>query len=1206
MAGSMSNFASQAVLKRKRTVDISDLQNSASPSTAEQTATDSNAEPQYEPSEALNNKFNTRRARSTELSPFTQTNNKGTDSNSTKTSRAPRQPRKPKASSKRTPSAPWPDEFKDLARTHRALNLVYTFCCTRKHFATTFNNIKNAVQAQLGGKSELTVEDIARMKALLPRAMRLEYVDEARLKVMAVGENEMLDYKLRGFEDGSMGQNNWMGTDGGEGTDAEGIMEVLFFEFLDGDLKRETQPVRRKTKEEDLRMPLYSQKQMLKLIEKRNTKFSDAVDAFLVECEDEGLEPVEQLEHKKDMMVPSPPDSGVDTPAAILASSKPQLPREIPRERKSIAEIIEEIRELDWYSAQIVPDGHRAFDAQPSVYGNLLFQLTQNMVDALYNTKGITQFYSHQAEAINHLHEGHNVIVATSTNSGKSLIYQVPMLHELEKDHNSRGMYIFPTKALAQDQRRSLKDLLQYMDGLQETVVETFDGDTPMEDRNLIREEARIIFTNPDMLHITILSRESAWRTFLQNLKFVVVDELHVYNGLFGSHVALIIRRLRRLCAAVGNQNVKFISCSATVANPEEHMKAVFGIDDVKLIDFDGSPSGRKEFLCWNTPFKDPGDPTSGRGDCVAETAKLFCQLIARGVRVIAFCRVRRLCEILLQAVRNEFHNLERPEISKLVMGYRGGYSPQDRRRIEKEMFEGQLMGIVATNALELGVDIGSLDAVITLGFPYSISNLRQQSGRAGRRNKDSLSVLVGDKYPTDQYYMKNPSELFTKPNCELQIDLANELILEGHVQCAAFEMPIQPNQDSVYFGEKLPSLAATRLVKDEFGFYHCHERFRPQPSRYVSIRDTEDQHFAVIDTTHARNVVLEEVEASRAFFTIYEGGIFLHQGQTYLVQELNTDRRFARVVRVHVDWTTMQRDYTDIDPIETEAMRLTSDKGPSSSSSSPPSHVYYGSVQIHAVVYGYFKIDKRGRILDAVAVDNPPIDIVTKGIWLDVPKRALDILDSRRLNIAAAIHAAEHAVLSLLPTFVISSPGDVRTECKVAKKELGKNLKLANETPTGNANINAHRPRTQKTRDLQPPSRKRPARLTFYDAKGGFCGSGIAGKALEFIDVLIRRAISRIESCHCITPQGCIECVCDERCKEMNVVMSKAGASVVLRCLLGLEVDVDALPWGEKYFEDEGVDGGSSGVGGELAGGLETVVEAQKIPWKRGYSPPL
>ncbi|KAL2831626.1 hypothetical protein BJY01DRAFT_254207 [Aspergillus pseudoustus] len=1090
---------------------------------------------------------------------------------------------------KRKPNSPWPDTFTKLSRTHRALNLVYTFCCTRKHFATTFENIKKAVQAQTSGEP-LSVDDIARVKVLIPGAIRLEYVDEAKLEVLSAGERE----EVKGFGRGSGGID--------VEEEVEPAMQALLFEFLDGDLKREKKgsPVR-KDKEEDMKMPVFSQKQMLSLIEKRNQKFSDAVDAFLVRCEDESLDPIMMLESEKDAYIPIPPDADDNAPAACNPS---RILGPIPKDRKTMAEIIDEIRAQDWYTGQIVPEGHRAFDAQPAIYGDLKFALSQDLVNALYNTKGITRIYSHQAEAINHLHDGQNVIVSTSTSSGKSLIYQVPMLHELEQDPNSRGLYIFPTKALAQDQKRSMQELLQYLDGLQGTLVETFDGDTPMANRNAIREDARIIFTNPDMLHITILPQESAWRSFLQNLKFVVVDELHVYNGLFGSHVAFIMRRLRRICSAVGNRHVRFISCSATVANPEDHMKAIFGVDDVQLIDFDGSPCGRKEFLCWNTPYKDPADPTSGRGDSVAETARLFCQLILRGARVIAFCRIRKLCEVLLQAVRNECNRLGRAEIGKLIMGYRGGYSPQDRRRIESEMFQGQLVGIVATNALELGVDIGSLDAVITLGFPYSISNLRQQSGRAGRRNKDSLSILVGDRYPTDQYYMRNPEELFSKPNCELQVDLLNELVLEGHIQCAAFEMPIKPDSDQVYFGSQLAEVAATRLIPDAMGYYHCHDRFRPQPSRCVPIRDTEDQHFAVIDTTNARNVVLEEVEASRAFFTLYEGGIFLHQGQTFLVKELNPDRFFARVVRVHVDWNTMQRDFTDIDPIETEHMRIidctraanngtTEDQGRSAPDTN--SRAFFGTVRIHAVVYGFFKVDKRGRVLDAVAVDNPPIDLLTKGMWLDVPKRALEILESRRLNIAAAIHAAEHAVLSLLPSFVISSPGDVRTECKVAKKELGKGLKRARAQRRGQ-NVNLDEVGEDELEDkiekLRPPARQRPARLTFYDAKGGSCGSGIARKAFEFVDSLLRRAVARIEACICITPKGCLECVCDERCKEMNSVMSKAGAAVVLRCLLGWEVDVDSLPWGE--VDEDGVD-----ELGELAGGLETVILASEIPWR-------
>ncbi|KAI9756664.1 MAG: hypothetical protein M4579_003753 [Chaenotheca gracillima] len=1051
------------------------------------------------------------------------------------------------ASSMVTSDIPWPAYFTTLAQVHRALNLVFTFCCTRKHLATTFDNIKSTVEGHI--KRHLSIEEVAQIKTLVPRAINFAYVDEAMLQVYTLGDQEGIKqgraneiYHIKPPEERNQA---------GQRQDHD----VLLFEFIDGDLKRQVQHAKtgeptkptRKLREEDLKMPVFSQKQMTNLINKRNTKFTSAVNAFLNQCAEEGIEPVEHLLRESELYIPSQSRSRSLTPASQTRGSS-TLPPTIPRDRKTIADIISEIKENEWYTAQIVPDGHRVFDPQPPVYGELNFRLSQKMIDALYNVKNITQIYSHQADAINSLNEGEHVIVSTSTSSGKSLIYQIPVLHELERDINTRAMYIFPTKALAQDQRRSLKDLLRCMEGLEDIIVETFDGDTPKENRNLIRDEGRIIFTNPDMLHITILPQEAAWRSFLQNLKYVVVDELHVYNGLFGSHIAFIMRRLRRICAAVGNRHVKFISCSATVANPEEHMKTIFGIDKVRLIDFDGSPSGRKEFVCWNTPFKDPGDPTSGRGDAMAESAKLFCQLILRGVRVIAFCRIRKQCEILVGAVKSELLSLEKSEVMARVMGYRGGYTPQDRRRIEKEMFEGKLMGIIATNALELGIDIGSLDAVVTVGFPYTIANLRQQSGRAGRRNKDSLSVLVGDCFPTDQYYMENPDEIFTKPNCELQVDLENMLVLEGHIQCAAYEMPIRPKEDEVYFGKAIHEVAEGRMIKDPQGFYHCNERFRPYPSKFVAIRDTEDGHFAIVDITNGRNVVLEEVEPSRAFFTIYEGGIFLHQGNTYLVKEFSPDSQLAKVELVKVDWTTQQRDYTDIDPIETEAIR----RIPGSLS-----RAFFGAIKVRAVVFGFFKIDKKRRILDAVQVDNPPIEIFSKGMWLDVPKKAIEILNSRRLNVAGAIHAAEHAILSLMPNFVISMPGDVRTECKVAIKEFAK----------------------------KETSRKRPARLTFYDAKGGAGGSGIAAKAFEFVDLLLRQACERVAACHC--EEGCVECVCSERCKEQNIVMSKAGSEVILKTLLNREIDIDALPWGP---EDESV-----------PAGIETVVVAEEVRPRRG-----
>ncbi|OAL47879.1 P-loop containing nucleoside triphosphate hydrolase protein [Pyrenochaeta sp. DS3sAY3a] len=1037
-------------------------------------------------------------------------------------------------------SIPWPEHFTKLAQVHRALNLVYTFCCTRKSLATTLDNLRATVEGHI--KRELLIEDIAQITALIPKAINFAYVDEAMLQINLMGSEDNLngrraqDYAIMMPE-----------PEKGEHT------EVLLFEFIDGDLKRQVQhkktgePTKATTKlrNEDLKMPVFSQKQMMNLIEKRNVKFTSAVNAFMNQCAEENVDAVDKIKEISAAFIPYPSESRASTPGP----ERSKIPTTIPTERKSIPEILNEIKTLEWYTGQIVPNGHRVFDPQEPIYGDLNFAMSQNLVNALYNTRNIEQLYAHQAEAINNLADGHHVIVSTSTSSGKSLIYQIPVLHQLEQDPDTRAMYIFPTKALAQDQRKSMKELLRFMSGLENTLVETFDGDTPMADRNYIRDEARIIFTNPDMLHITILPQEDAWRTFLQNLRFVVVDELHVYNGLFGAHMAFIMRRLRRICAALGNRHVKFISCSATVANPEEHMKTIFGVDEVQLTDFDGSPAGRKEFLCWNTPFKDPGDPTSGRGDCMAETARLFCQLMLRGVRTIAFCRVRKQCEAMLAAVKTELTNLERPEVVARVMSYRGGYTPQDRREIEREMFEGRLCGIVATSALELGVDIGSLDAVITVGFPYTIANLRQQSGRAGRRNKDSLSVLVGNSFPTDQYYMSNPDEIFSKPNCALQVDLENMLVLEGHVQCAAYEMPINVEADQIYFGSLVTKIARERMRSDKEGFYHCNERFLPQPSRSVAIRDTEDEHFAIIDITKGKNTVLEELEASRAFFTLYDGGIFLHQGNTYLVKEFSQERMLAKVEYVKVDWTTQQRDFTDIDPIETEAIR----RIPGSRS-----RAYFGPIKIQQNVYGFFKIDKKNRILDAVHVDNPPIILFSKGMWLDVPKSAMDILKSRRLNIAAGIHAAEHAVLSLMPNFVVSLPGDVRTECKVPEKEFAK----------------------------KESARKRPARLTFYDAKGGASGSGISTKAFEFIDTLLAQACQRLRTCHCL--EGCPECCNDDTCKQANQVMSKAGAMVIVMCLLGREreIDVEALPWGE----DDVV---------QAAG--ETVVEASEMPSELG-----
>ncbi|RPB03772.1 P-loop containing nucleoside triphosphate hydrolase protein [Choiromyces venosus 120613-1] len=987
---------------------------------------------------------------------------------------------------------PWPPHFKNLQRLYEALNLIYTFCAQRKHVVTTFDMLKSAVEGQV--KKELTVGDVAQMKFLVPRSLRFTYVDEELLQVHVMGQAKDI------YEEGK-----------------ETPRMILFLEFLDGEVNQRSG-----------KTPAVSQKAVLALIKKRNEELVAAVNKFLKGCAEKGVDAVEHLKGGYREHIPRLPGHPQSN-SQELVSAKGNI--EIPKERKPIAEIIEEIKSLDLYRGQIVPNGRRVIPPQDAVFGDLKFLLSQALVNAIYTAHNVTRLYAHQVEAINNLYDGHNVIVSTSTSSGKSLIYQIPVLHRMEKSVRARTMAIFPTKALAQDQKRSLIEVLGYMTGvLGEVLVDTYDGDTKLEDRDRIRQEARVIFTNPDMLHCSILPNKGRWKMFLQNLKYVIVDELHVYNGLFGSHVAFIMRRLRRVCALFGNTKVQFVSCSATVANPENHMRTIFGIDSVKLTDVDGSPAGRKEFLCWNSPYKDSENLSLGRVDPVLESARLFAQLILRGIRAIAFCRVRNVCELLIKEVKSEFARLDWSEVAPRVMAYRGGYTPQDRRQIEKEMFEGHLLGIVATSALELGVDIGSLDAVIMVGFPHSISSLRQQSGRAGRRNKDSLSILVAGSTPRDQFYMDNPDEIFTKPNSELQIDLENPVIREGHLQCAAYEVPINPLEDSQYFGPDLQDLVESKLTQQNAGSYYPHESFLPYPSKHVSIREGPDpeSHISVINTTNSANQIIETLDPEHATFTLYEGGIFLSQGKTYIVKNVNLSSKFAAVESLTVDWTTTPQDYTDIDPIETAAVHMIPES---------PSKAFYGTIRIHTIIYGFLKTDRAKRVLDAVEIDSPPITKLAKGMWLDVPPPALEILVLKNIDAAAAVHAAEHAVLNLFGNFVSSVSGAVKTECKSAVKS---------EEIKG------------KGKPMLKKSRTRPARLVFYDA--GATGMYTL-RAFESVHVLLRQAVERMEGCACL--DGCFECIRSEYCQERNALMSKPGAYVILRKILGLEVDLEKVPDG-------------------------------------------
>ncbi|KAH8117220.1 DEAD/H helicase [Phellopilus nigrolimitatus] len=1012
----------------------------------------------------------------------------------------------------------WPEYFVD------ALNTVLAFCSSRKHLAITFPVVRSSVEALL---KQIRKISLVLRRALLPDLVRFAYIPHEQLRINAESQtDEALRSKGRGKSpDFSAFSRKDASSSSGSSPEDEHVL-VLDFAASKGTGKKADTP-----SFAFQLPPSLSPAAVKKLIEKRNERFEHAVDELL-QATPSSDDPVLLVQAAAREHIPVNPSTAKNE---NWSTSSRLLAVPASKERDTIDEIIEEIKLAEWYKEQIVD--RRVFDAKEGRIGNLAVPVSNNIMLALQSSRKISSFYTHQAAAINALLSGRNVIVSTSTASGKSVIYQVPMLRFLEGDPDSTALYIYPTKALAQDQRGALEQLLWSCDGLQHIKVANYDGDTPVDQRTGKNKgrSSSVIFTNFDMLHASILPHEEKWRNYFKNLKLVAVDELHYYSGIFGSHVAYIIRRLRRVCAAVGNRQVRFVSCSATISNPLQHMRNLFGVDNIEVITDDGAPSGKKNFIIWNPPPNDPIDPSLGRHSSLTEATSLMRFLMKKGVRTILFCKYRKICELAMKSMRTQLSAEGRLDILERVMSYRGGLyflllsarqfwitvlshnaltvRPQDRRRIEQEAFSGNLLGIIATNALELGVDIGILDAVIMLGFPFGIASLRQQAGRAGRRARDSLAVLVADSLPLDQHYVQNPNELFDKSIDDILVDLDSKVLLEAHLQCAAYEMPLTV-EDEMYFGPQFHELCESRLVKDNEGW-----QFMPFPSKHVSIRGIQEETYTVVDITNVKSggdvKLLEEIEVARAMFEAFEGAVFIHQGLTFIVQEISHDSKIARLVRADVNWTTNSRHpFSDIDALQTHRIREI--KGSTI-------RAFYGRVELKTVVFGYFKV-RNNVILDTVDLEMPPFERRTTGFWIDVPKATLDILRLKAINAAEAIHGAEHAFLNRFPM-----AADMKTECKVPVKEY-----MAADT-----------------------KRKRPARLIFYDGAG--TQGAIAAKAFDHVSDLLHDTFEAVESCNC--SEGCADCIRSPYCKEGNVVSSKIGAQIVIRGILGLPIDVQAIP---------------------------------------------
>ncbi|APV44124.1 DEAD/DEAH box helicase domain-containing protein [Dehalogenimonas formicexedens] len=704
--------------------------------------------------------------------------------------------------------------------------------------------------------------------------------------------------------------------------------------------------------------------------------------------------------------------------------------------------------------------------------------------------------YSHQADAVNAAIRGENVFIATPAASGKSLTFYIPIFESLLADPKATALYLAPTKALAQDQKKHIRELFSsYV--ISRGDFDTFDGDTPSSDRAAIRRDARLILSNPDMLHVGILPNHENWRRFFANLKFVVIDEAHYYRGVFGSHLGLVLRRLRRICSRYGSRP-QFILASATIGNPKEFAQLLTGLE-FTVVDKDGSPYGGKDFIFWNPPFTDPSKST--RRSASAEATSLFAELIAHEIRTLVFARTRRLAEVIFVHARERLQKLA-PDKADRIKPYRAGYLPEDRRRIEKELFGGRLDGAVATSALELGVDIGSLDATVLTGYPGSTASVWQQAGRSGRRRRRSLSILIARNDPLDQYFMRHPDFFFKGSGDAALVNPENKYIAGLHLLCAAWEAPLSIADEQYFclsYGERLADLICRGLLKERKGHYFLSASLT-YPAQEVSIRGMSGSEFEVIDASSG--ALLEVLDSSTALFQLYPGAIYLHQGESYFIRSLDTDTRIAKAEITDNTYYTETKDITELEVKKT--LRSVFIRG-------VPVHL--GEVEVTVTVIGFKrKAQFTEEVLGEEPLSLPPQKFETVAVWFEVPEHLTQKITGA-LDLAGGLHAVEHAAIGILPLYALCDRNDIG------------GLSTPLHPDTGSATI------------------------FIYDAHAG--GVGIAEKGYEIIIQLWEATLKTIEECPC--ESGCPACIQSPKCGNNNEPLDKRAAAVLLRSLLGM-----------------------------------------------------
>ncbi|MGQ0574287.1 MAG: DEAD/DEAH box helicase [Pseudonocardia sp.] len=711
--------------------------------------------------------------------------------------------------------------------------------------------------------------------------------------------------------------------------------------------------------------------------------------------------------------------------------------------------------------------------------------------------RGLGTPWSHQVEAAELARAGVDVVVATGTASGKSLAYQLPVLARFVEEPQATALYLAPTKALAADQLRSVTGL-----GLPDVRATTLDGDTPADGRDWARQHARWVFSNPDMLHRSVLPRHARWARFLRRLRYVVVDECHGYRGMFGSHVALLLRRLLRICARYGSAPT-LVLASATVADAGAFATRLTG-RAVREVVVDGSPDPGRFVVLWEPPLLAGSAGENGapvRRPAGVEAARMLADLVVEGARTLAFVRSRRSAELTALGAQRLLAEVA-PELASRVAAYRGGYLPEDRRALEVALLTGELVGVATTNALELGMDVAGLDAVVVGGFPGTRASFWQQAGRAGRAREQALVVLVARDDPLDTYLVHHPDALLGAPVEGCVLDPANPYVLAPHLVCAAAELPLTPADVADLFGGPDAEVVLDELVADGVlrrrpaGWFWPSTGARPAGS--VDIRGSGLGQVAVVESGTGR--MLGTVDAASAPATVHEGAVHLHRGESYLVEDLDLDAGVALVVAAEPEWRTQARSTADVDVVR---VLRTREHG--------PVRVSFGEVTVRSRVVAYQRRSPDGMVLATVPLELPGQTLHTRAVWYDLAEEALAAAGVGAARVPGALHAAEHAAIGLLPLFATCDRWDIG------------GMSTALHPHTGRPTVFVH--------DGQPG------------------GAGFAERGHAVLARWLAATRAAVAGCECAT--GCPSCVQSPKCGNGNAPLDKQGAVRVLDVVL-------------------------------------------------------